>query len=100
MKDKSVQLIFADVPYNIGKDFGNNSDKLGSVYVYIDWCKFWIDECIRVLSDNETMYFMTPTQYMPYLDIFVSEKYNVLCLDYLEHMIVLEFSRKNVWFTS
>ena len=27
MKDKSVQLIFADAPYNIGKDFGNNSDK-------------------------------------------------------------------------
>ena len=38
MKDKSVQLIFADAPYNIGKDFGNNSDKWESVYAYIDWC--------------------------------------------------------------
>ena len=79
MKDKSVQLIFADAPYNIGKDFGNNSDKLESVYAYIDWCKSWIDECMRVLSDNGTMYFMTATQHMPYLDVFVSEKYNVLC---------------------
>ena len=26
--DKSVNLIFADPPYNIGKDFGNNKDKL------------------------------------------------------------------------
>ena len=26
MKDKSVQLIFADAPYNLGKNFGNNSD--------------------------------------------------------------------------
>ena len=25
---KSVHLIFADAPYNIGKDFGNDSDKL------------------------------------------------------------------------
>lgn len=79
LKDKSVQLIFADAPYNIGKDFGNNSDKWESVYAYIDWCKSWIDECMRVLSDNGTMYFMTATQHMPYLDVFVSEKYNVLC---------------------
>lgn len=27
MKSSSVNLIFADAPYNIGKDFGNNSDK-------------------------------------------------------------------------
>ena len=79
MKDKSVQLIFADAPYNIGKDFGNNSDKWDNMYDYIDWCKVWIDECMRVLSDTGTMYFMTATQHMPYLDVFVSEKYNVLC---------------------
>lgn len=78
-KDRSVQLIFADAPYNIGKDFGNNSDKWESVHAYIEWCKTWIDECMRVLSDNGTMYFMTATQHMPYLDIFASEKYNVLC---------------------
>lgn len=79
MKDRSVQLIFADAPYNIGKDFGNNSDKWESVHAYIEWCKTWIDECMRVLSDNGTMYFMTATQHMPYLDVFASEKYNVLC---------------------
>lgn len=79
IKDKSVQLIFADAPYNIGKDFGNNSDKWETVESYITWCKKWIDECMRVLSDNGTMYFMTATQHMPYLDIFATEKYNVLC---------------------
>lgn len=79
MKDKSVQLIFADAPYNIGKNFGNNSDKWESVYDYIAWCKVWIDECMRVLSDTGTMYFMTATQHMPHLDVFASEKYNVLC---------------------
>lgn len=79
MKDQSVQLIFADAPYNIGKDFGNDSDKWINVETYIEWCKTWIDECMRVLSDEGTMYFMTATQHMPYLDVFVSEKYNVLC---------------------
>ncbi len=79
MKNGSVKLIFADAPYNIGKDFGNNSDKRETVQQYTNWCKLWIDECLRVLSDDGTMYFMTATQHMPYLDIYVSEKYNVLC---------------------
>ena len=79
MKSKSVNLIFSDAPYNIGKDFGNNSDKWESADSYISWCKTWIDECLRVLKDNGTMYFMTATQHMPYLDVYCSEKYNVLC---------------------
>lgn len=79
MKEKSVNLIFADAPYGIGKNFGNDSDVWDSVEEYISWCKQWIDECMRVLKDDGTMYLMTATQHMPYLDIFVSKKYNVLC---------------------
>lgn len=79
INDKSINLIFADAPYNIGKNFGNNIDKWDSVNEYIEWCKEWIDECMRILKDDGTMYFMTATQHMPYLDVFVSEKYNVLC---------------------
>lgn len=79
IKSKSINLIFADAPYNIGKDFGNNSDKWDSVQSYITWCKTWIDECLRILRDDGTMYFMTATQHMPYLDVYVSENYNVLC---------------------
>lgn len=79
IKSNSINLIFADAPYNIGKDFGNNSDKWDSVQAYVSWCKEWIDECLRVLRDDGTMYFMTATQHMPYLDVYVSEKYNVLC---------------------
>lgn len=78
IKDNSINLIFADAPYNIGKNFGNNSDKWSDVHSYIDWCQTWIKECMRILQDNGTLYFMTATQYMPYLDIFVSENYNVL----------------------
>lgn len=73
-----VDLIFADAPYNIGKDFGNSSDKWKDYKEYLSWCYMWIDECFRVLKDNGTFYLMTSTQYMPYLDIYVSEKYNVV----------------------
>ncbi|WP_413308838.1 adenine-specific DNA-methyltransferase [Bacillus sp. 1P10SD] len=78
INDESVDMIFADPPYNIGKDFGNNLDKWKNVNDYVDWCKKWIDECFRVLKPTGTFYFMTATQHMPYLDIYVSENYNVL----------------------
>lgn len=39
IKRKSIHLIFADAPYNIGKDFGNNKDQWESEDEYIDWCK-------------------------------------------------------------
>lgn len=78
IEDNTINLIFADPPYNIGKDFGNNKDKWKNTENYITWCKTWIDECFRVLKDDGTFYVMTATQFMPYLDIYCSEKYNVL----------------------
>lgn len=77
-KSKSIDLIFADPPYNIGKDFGNNKDRWESINAYVEWCKKWIDECMRVLKDNGTFYVMSATQHMPYLDIYISHKYHVL----------------------
>ena len=34
LPDNSVDIIIADPPYNIGKDFGNNSSGL-------PWCRRW-----------------------------------------------------------
>lgn len=78
MANNSIDLIFADPPYGIGKDFGNDSDNFTSSNEYFLWAKEWIDECMRVLKDNGTMYFMTSTQNMPRLDVYVDEKYNVI----------------------
>lgn len=78
IKSNSVDLIFADPPYNIGKNFGNNYDTWKTVDSYIAWCKIWIDECMRILKNTGTMYFMTATQHMAFLDIYVSQRYNVL----------------------
>ncbi|MDR1820355.1 MAG: hypothetical protein LBR15_08950 [Methanobrevibacter sp.] len=39
MQNKSIDLIFADEPYNIGKNFGNNNDNWKSTSDYIDWNK-------------------------------------------------------------
>jgi len=51
----SAQIIIADPPYNIGKDFGNDSDKQ-PMDTYLTWCDAWIKECIRILKPNGTMF--------------------------------------------
>lgn len=81
IKSKTIDLIFIDPPYNIGKDFGNNKDSWNSTSDYISWCKKWIDECFRVLKDDGTFYFMTATQFISYLDVYVQENYNFIVID-------------------
>lgn len=55
LQSESAQIIIADPPYNIGKDFGNNSDKQ-PMNEYLAWCDNWINECIRILKANGTMF--------------------------------------------
>lgn len=55
LESESSQIIIADPPYNIGKDFGNESDKK-SLPEYLTWCDAWIEECIRILKPNGTFF--------------------------------------------
>ena len=55
VKDESVDIVICDPPYNIGKDFGNNSDKQ-KMDDYLVWCDDWIRECIRILKPAGTLY--------------------------------------------
>lgn len=55
LQDNSAQIIIADPPYNIGKDFGNNSDNR-TMEEYLKWSEKWIKECLRILKPNGTMF--------------------------------------------
>ena len=76
--DSSVDLIFADPPYNIGKDFNGRKDKWISEEVYLQWCYKWIDLCLRKLKDKGSFYLMAATQNMPYFDIYLRDKICIL----------------------
>ncbi len=78
IEDGSVDLVFADPPYNIGKKFVDLSDKWDSDDLYIDWCYTWLSLCIKKLKHNGSMYVMTSTQNMPHFDIFLRDKLTIL----------------------
>ena len=75
--DQSVDLIFADPPYGIGKQFANFRDKWPSEADYVQWCKSWLDLCIAKLKPNGSLYVMTSTQCVPYLDLFLRERLHI-----------------------
>jgi site-specific DNA-methyltransferase (adenine-specific) len=78
ISSQSVDLIFLDPPYNIGKKFSNFYDKWESDEEYANWAYKWLDECIRVLKPNGTLYLMASTQAMPYFDLYLRNKLTIL----------------------
>jgi site-specific DNA-methyltransferase (adenine-specific) len=76
--NESVDLIFVDPPYNIGKNFAGKKDKWKTDQEYLDWCYQWIDLCISKVKPNGSLYLMTSTQFMPYFDLYVRNKVTIL----------------------
>jgi site-specific DNA-methyltransferase (adenine-specific) len=68
ISDNSCDIIIADPPYNIGKDFGNDSDKR-ELTEYVEWCKKWIGECIRVMKPTGTMFIYGFSEILAYLSV-------------------------------
>ncbi|MDA8078606.1 MAG: adenine-specific DNA-methyltransferase [Nitrospiraceae bacterium] len=76
--DGSVDLIFADPPYNIGKNFNGRKDHWPSDEAYLSWCYEWLNLCIAKLKPHGSFYVMTATQNMPYFDIFLRKRLHIL----------------------
>jgi site-specific DNA-methyltransferase (adenine-specific) len=76
--DSSIDLIFADPPYNIGKQFGTFKDTWPSDAEYADWCYGWLEMCIAKLKPTGSLYVMTSTQAMPYLDLWMRSRMTIL----------------------
>lgn len=75
--DGEANLIFADPPYNIGKNFGTFQDKWPSDNAYAEWCYQWLEICLRKLAADGSMYVMTSTQAMPFLDLWLRDRCSI-----------------------
>ncbi len=66
LQDESVDLIIADPPYNLNKDYGNKSDSK-SFDEYINFTKEWTKEATRILKPNGTIYVFMGFRFISYL---------------------------------
>jgi site-specific DNA-methyltransferase (adenine-specific) len=66
IQSESADIVICDPPYNIGKDFGNDSDKQ-HMDDYLIWCDQWIAECLRILKPHGTLYIYGFSEILAYI---------------------------------
>ena len=64
LADGAVDLVIADPPYGLGKDYGNDSDRLGA-REYLAWSRRWIDAVLPKLKPNGSLYVFLTWQHSP-----------------------------------
>ena len=64
LADASVDLVIADPPYGLGKDYGNDSDRL-SGEAYLEFSRRWIDALLPKLAANASLYVFLSWQHSP-----------------------------------
>lgn len=77
LPDQSVDLIVADPPYNLGKNYGNNHDFKG-FDEYINFTRSWTKEAKRVLANHGTMYVFMGVRFISYLYDILEREHNLL----------------------
>ena len=63
---ETIDLIATDPPYNLAKDYGNDSDKR-THKDYIDFSRQWLTEAKRVLKPSGTIYLFMGVRYISYI---------------------------------
>ncbi len=66
IQSSSIDLIIADPPYNLGKNYGNNHDLKG-FDEYINFSRCWLKEVHRVLKETGTIYVFMGVRFISYL---------------------------------
>ena len=54
--DGSVDLVFADPPFNLSKDYPSGINDSLKDEDYLSWCKEWIEESIRILKFGGSLF--------------------------------------------
>lgn len=54
--DGTVDCVFADPPFNLGKIYGASFNDRMADDAYLSWCKQWLEECIRVLAPGGALF--------------------------------------------
>lgn len=61
MKSGTIDTVFADPPFNIGKDYKNGYNDKVRHTDYLTWCRQWILECCRVVKPGGAFFlYATP----------------------------------------
>lgn len=75
--DQSIDLVIADPPYSLGKDYGNQSDKLDSAD-YLSWTETWIDAVLPKLKSTGSLYVFLTWRYSPEIFVMLKQRLQMI----------------------
>lgn len=73
MPDECVDLVITDPPFNIGKKYDSYADNL-KFEEYLKWCYRWLEECIRILKPDGSLYLFNYPENNAYLKVHLDKK--------------------------
>ena len=73
LADHSVDLVVADPPYCLGKDYGNDSD-LMNPDEFLEWSKAWITAVAPKIKDTGSIYIFTTWRFSPEIFSFAKTR--------------------------
>jgi site-specific DNA-methyltransferase (adenine-specific) len=72
IKDEIADTVFADPPFNLGKEYGKNTnDNLPDTH-YMQWCHTWLAECVRILKPGGSLFVYNLPKWNILLGAFLS----------------------------
>ena len=75
--DGSIDLVVADPPYGLGKDYGNDSDRL-SGQAYLEWSERWMDAIVPKIAPRGSLYLFCTWQYSPELFVMLKQRLTMI----------------------
>ena len=73
LPDNSLDLVIADPPYRLGKDYGNDSDCLDEKE-FLFWTNSWIEAVLPKIKDTGSLYIFTSWRHSPEIFSFIKTK--------------------------
>src|SRR6185312_15184096 len=74
LQPNSVDLAFADPPFNLGKKYSSNIDDSRAEHEYLDWCRAWLDGVVRVLKPGGSLFLWNIPKWNLQLGAHLNEK--------------------------
>lgn len=87
IKSGVIDTVFADPPFNLGKEYGMNTNDSIPDQKYIEWCKAWIFECVRILKPGGSFFLYNIPKWNVLLGAYLVE----IGMDF-RHWIAIEIS--------
>ncbi|PIU61713.1 restriction endonuclease [archaeon CG07_land_8_20_14_0_80_38_8] len=70
--DSSVDITFADPPFNLGKKYNGYRDNK-EFHAYLDWCRRWIYEMVRITKPTGSIFVHNIPKWLTYYASFLNE---------------------------